>query len=495
MVVSISGNIGLTESPRQSGTATFEMVRERARSLAEKEFQPPAAKLPDFLNRLTYAEYQQIHYRLNKALWHAESSRVQVQFFHPGYLFREPVKVNIVEGGDIREFPFSPDQFDYGNLKLSEPVPPDLFFTGVCMLYPLNHPGREDEAAVFLGSSFFRLLGARQAFGASARGLAIDTGEPGGEEFPRFTDFWIEKPGVAANSLRLCALLESRRVCGAYEFVITPGEETVAEVRATLFFREPVTKVGLAALTSMFLYGENRTAYFPDFRGEVHDSDGLLLRAADQRWLWRPLVNPPKVHRLSDFPLASGFGLMQRDRDFDHYQDLGAKFETRPSLWVTPREGWPAGKVQLVEIPSPEEKNDNMVVYWVPDQKMAKGQELSFQYTLRACSSQLPGEPETLWRVKQTFVEPREKGRVRYLVDFTDGPRAKPGEPALTPQVELTPGKAENVVLMPNEPAGGWRAFFDWAPDGKEPGEARLWLRDGNRVASEVWVYRPPKPN
>ena len=38
-------------------------------------------------------------------------------------------------------------------------------------------------------------------YGLSARGLAINTAEPSGEEFPVFTHFWIERPGARANAI------------------------------------------------------------------------------------------------------------------------------------------------------------------------------------------------------------------------------------------------------------------------------------------------------
>ena len=66
-------------------------------------------------------------------------------------------------------------------------------------------------------------MGKGQVYGLSARGLAVDTAEPNGEEFPRFTEFWIEKPKRGATTLTINALLNSPRTTGAYKFVIQPG--------------------------------------------------------------------------------------------------------------------------------------------------------------------------------------------------------------------------------------------------------------------------------
>ena len=70
-------------------------------------------------------------------------------------------------------------------------------------------------------------------------------------------------------------------------------------------------------------------------------------------WIWRPLCNPAKL-RFNMFVDNNprGFGLLQRDRNFDHYQDDGVFYEKRPCLWVEPKGDWGEGSVQLVEIPT-----------------------------------------------------------------------------------------------------------------------------------------------
>lgn len=371
-------------------------------------------------------------------------------------------------------------------------MPDDLNFAGLKILYPLNATNKQDEVASFLGATYFRLIGAHQRYGASARGLAIDTAEPTGEEFPRFTDFWIEKPGLLDTSVRLYALLDSPSVTGAYRFVVQPGDISQIEVDASVFVRKDVTKLGIGALTSMFLEGENRTRYIPDFRPEVHDSDGLLLSTGPQDWIWRPLINPAKEHVISTFPAPSlkGFGLLQRDRQFDHYQDLTARYELRPSLWVEPRNNWGTGTVELVEIPSPVEYNDNVVAYWVPTNKPFKGQEFHWTYRISAGVTD-PSNPKLL-HVEATRITPEhDKTPPRFVIDFGgDAATALPPDAAIETAVHASHGAIRNVITEKNEVTGGWRTFFDLAEAGNKPVDLRLYLHEGKDILSETWVYR-----
>lgn len=469
------------------GSVVFENLRARARELArEAPGASEGAKLPPFVADLAYDQYLQIRVPDRGTVWHGEDVRFHVQFFHPGYLYREPVRVYILEEGERREIPFSPDFFDYSRLTLPEPVPEDLSFAGIRLLYPLHEVGHRDEIAVFLGMSYLRLLGARQVFGASLRGLAIDTAESTGEEFPRFSEFAVERPKGVADQIRVYALLESRRVTGAYSFLIRPGEVTEADVEASLFFREEVQKVGLAPLTSMFLFGENQSRNAPDFRPEVHDSDGLLVETKDGGRLWRPLTNPPKVHRVSRFTDPAGFGLLQRDRDFDHYQDLEARSELRPSLWVKPWGDWGKGRIELVEIPTEHEGNDNIVAYWVPEGKIPAQEEYPFRYTVSAFLGKPDLPPVNLWSVEATRVEPTPE-RIRFVLDFEGGTPVAADQVALG--VTASRGQIKYQGLQDNPRTGGLRAVFDHIPEGEEAIELRVELKRGDRVVSETWVY------
>ncbi|HBD39751.1 MAG TPA: glucan biosynthesis protein G, partial [Cupriavidus sp.] len=257
-------------------------------------------------------------------------------------------------------FRFDPSAFNYGSHRVDPAKLKGLGFAGFKLLYPLNQGKRKDELASFLGASYFRALGKDQWYGLSARGLAVDTALNSGEEFPRFVEYWIERPAANDKQLTIYALMDSRRVSGAYRFVIKPGNETVMEVKSRLFLRENVTKLGLAPLTSMYLFGENQPSQDTDYRPEVHDSDGLSVQLGTGEWIWRPLVNPKRL-LVTSFAATNpqGYGLMQRDRSFDNYQEIGAWYERRPSAWVEPKGNWGSGRVELVQIPTPDETNDN----------------------------------------------------------------------------------------------------------------------------------------
>jgi periplasmic glucans biosynthesis protein len=483
-------------APPAKPLVSFATVIERARVLATQDYRAEANRLPDILKHLPYQDYQSIRYRPERAPWHGEGLDFTLQFFHPGYLYQEPVIIHLVEAGQARDFDFSPDQFDYGRLRFSEPLSRDLRFAGLRVLYPVNSPRKQDEVATFIGATYFRVLGAHQCYGASMRGLAIDTAEPSGEEFPRFTEFWIEKPGPRSNCLQVFALLDSPSVAGAYRFVVRPGTRTAVEEEVSLFLRKATSKLGLAPLTSMFLAGENRTAYVPDFRPEVHDSDGLLLHLGDGQWLWRPLVNPQKRHRTSGFAGENllGFGLLQRDRDFRSYEDLAARYDLRPSLWVEPKGNWGTGAVELVEIPTPNEYHDNVVAYWVPAQKPALGQE--FRWGCKLSTFLTGPDRPALLAVWATRISPMHDRRpLRFVIDFTgDTPATLATNAALQAQVRASQGELQNPVVEKNDIAGGWRLSFDLAGQLGEETELSAVLVSGDQPVSETWVYRYQKP-
>ena len=300
----------------------FGVLREKAKTLAAQPYVAPSGKLPDALQKLTYDEYRRIRFHDQATWWRSEKLPFQLQFFHLGFYFHEPVTIHEVRDGRASAIPFAKEMFDYDRLPLGE-LPASLGFAGFRILYPLNKAS--DEIGAFLGASYFRLLCRGAHYGLSARGLALNTAEPGGEEFPRFKEFWVEKPARDARELTLYALLDSRSVAGAYRFAIKPGDETVVDVQAVVFPRTAVAVLGAAPLTSMFWYAENAQRPADDFRPEVHDSDGLLLHFSSGEWLWRPLTNPRalQVTSFSDQNLR-GFGLLQRDREFASYEDLEA---------------------------------------------------------------------------------------------------------------------------------------------------------------------------
>jgi len=354
---------------------------------------------------------------------------------------------------------------------------------------------------VFLGASYFRALGKGQVYGISARGLAVDTALGSGEEFPSFTDFWVERPAANASHLTIYALLDSRRVTGAYRFVVKPGTETIMDVGARVFLREQVTKIGLAPLTTMYYFGENQpNASGTDFRPEVHDSDGLSIQSGTGEWIWRPLINPKRL-LVSSFALSNpvGFGLQQRDRRFSHYEDLEAHYEKRPSVWVQPVGNWGAGRVELVQIPTPDETNDNIVAYWVPDALPPPQQPLAADYRLF-------WQMDNSVRPPQSWVVQTRRGHgyrkvpddsIDFVVDFEGPVFAKlPADAKVEPVVTGQNVETREAIAYPNPAINGYRMALRLKRiDDAKPIELRAFLRAGDGGAiSETWSYLLP-PN
>ena len=476
----------------------FEDVSQRARKLAASPQQASENKLPKEVQSLNYDQYRDIRYKADKAYWRDAKLPFELAFFHRGLYYDQPVRINEVVGSTVREIKFSPDLFDYGANKLDPEKLQGLGFAGFRVHYPLNTTKYKDEVLVFLGASYFRALGKGQLYGASGRGLAVDTGLISGEEFPRFSEFWIERPDANARQLVFYALLESRRMTGAYRFVLRPGTDTVMEVKARLFLRENVTKLGLAPLTSMFFFGENQRSQLEDFRPEVHDSDGLSIQSGTGEWLWRPLVNPKRL-LVSSFSLTNpvGFGMMQRDRNFDHYEDLESRYDRRPSVWIEPKGNWGAGRLELVQIPSPDETNDNIVSYWVPDSAPALQQPFDFEYRM-LWQKDIETRPPQSWVTQSrrgTGYLRTPDGTFRFVVDF-EGPALKKLPPdSKIDGVVWADANAEVIerTLERNEATGGWRVVIRLRRlDDAKVVELRCHLRGPNGTLSETWSYLVP---
>jgi glucans biosynthesis protein len=474
----------------------FEDVAGQAKQLAATAYKAPVKKIPKVLDELTYDQYRDIRFRPEKSLWRGQKLPFELAFFHQGMLFGHPVKIHEIINGIPREVQFDPASFDYGANKLDPKDLEGLGFAGFRLHYPINSTKYKDEVLVFLGASYFRALGKGQLYGLSARGLAIDTALNSGEEFPQFTAFWIRQPKQGDKSITIYALLDSRRATGAYEFVVTPGIDTVIDVKSRLYLREKVSKLALAPLTSMFLFGENQRSAKEDYRPEVHDSDGLSVQSGTGEWIWRPLVNPKRL-TVTSFALENpgGFGLMQRDRDFKRYEDLEARYELRPSVWIEPTAPWGKGRVELVQIPTPDETNDNIVAFWVPDVFPNPGEAYDFQYRL-SWQKESEKRPPLSW-VTQTrrghgYLRKPDESSISYTVDF-EGPvfEKLPEDAKVQAVVTVDPnGKLMETNTYRNPVTGGMRMTVRLRRiDENKPVELRGYLRSDNATLSETWSY------
>jgi glucans biosynthesis protein len=466
----------------------LEELRAKAQLLAARPFSPSTNHVSDALLNLSYVEYRNIQFDQSKALWGKEKLPFQIEFFHPGYVHRQTVVINEVNPSGVHQIPFSSQLFSYGANNLV--LPADLSFAGFRISHPLQEFG---EVASFLGASYFRMIGRGQVYGSSARGLAVNSTSLSAEEFPAFRQFWIHKPSPRDRDLIVLALLDSPSVTGAFKFSIRPGTATIATVNSSIFFRKGIKELGIAPLTSMFLHDENSHAPFGDFRPEVHDADGLLVHTGRGEWIWRPLETGQmmRVNAYQD-ENPKGFGLLQRDRNFEHYQDLIGKYHLRPSVWITPLTNWGQGSVELMQLPSKTEFSDNVVAFWVPANPPRAGDSLDLNYEIHWLTNNL----SELGRVRATRVgrvieePPKVPANLRFVLDF-EGASMEALSAQEQLQAEVHCGEGGKFVadtVLKNELNGTWRLVIEITEPTKAV-DLRAFLKHRGQPVTETWNY------
>ena len=474
-------------------------VIKRARELAAAPFDKTIARLPDGIETLDFDGWRDIRFRTDKAIFTQQGSPFRLQLFHLGHLFRRPVTINTIRDGIATPIPYTGALFDYGRAKLDKSLPVNTGFAGFRVHFPLNNPAVSDELASFIGASYFRFLGRGQSYGLSARSLAVETGGPK-EEFPFYREFWIETPGPRADRMTIYGLMDGVSVTGAFRFDLIPGEDSVMEVRCTMFPRRSGAKFGIAPLTSMYFLGNNDRRPNSDFRTELHDSDGLQIHTQSGEWLWRPLRNPVGAVAISSFidKGTRGFGLMQRDRKFSSYQDLDLNYQLRPSYWVEPIDSFPPGRVELVELPTGDETNDNIVASFVADEPIEQNKPISYEYRIVSGLNMARLSPNG--RTAYTFQAParalgsRETppdGSRRFLIDFSGGELAYFSQDTglVEPVVTISNGSVIRAFLMPNPHVKGVRAIVDVQTPIGQVGDIRVFLRANGRLLTETWTF------
>jgi glucans biosynthesis protein len=471
-----------------------------ARLLSKSPYRPPADTIPQSYKDLNYDRYRAIRFKKNLAVWAHDQLGYTAELFSAGYIYRTPVRVFAVEGGRAAELKYDPDLFTYGPEAGRPPDNTLPGFSGVRIHAPIDRPDVMDEFAVFQGASYFRSKATGQGYGMSARGLAVNTAQPPADEFPIFRSYWLIKPAPGASSVTIFALLDSVSVSGAYKFVISGGYNTVMNVECTLFPRTVMNYVGIAPLTSMFYQGPSGGFRADDARPRVHDSDGLSILNGKGEHIWRPLINPKRV-QFSVFAESNlkGFGLLQRERRAERYQDLDARYEQRPSVWVEPGDIWGEGSVDLVELPTQTEYFDNIVAFWHPKEPLQAGSEYTYRYRLTWC--QEPPLRQNTAIITQTLVgaSARQEGARLFFVDFAgtekfnlcddldDFCHDKNGNLELS----ASTGTFVNVALRRNRIAGGHRVSFEYQPaPGSSLADLRCLLAADGKPVSEVWLYR-----
>ena len=461
-------------------------VDEMAEELSRHPFLRPSYTPPTSLNNFGYDEYRDIRFRPERAAWASKNASIMsLQFFLASFIYKDAIDVFLVEDGQSQRMEASRDLFEFGLSDGKVPPTGDFAFSGFRVHGALNRPDVNDEIAAFNGASYFRALGRGHSYGLSARGLAINTVGKGPEEFPRFRAFWVEKPRADAL-LSFHALLDGPSTTGSYHFVLRPGPETLIDVQVSLFPRRSLEHVGLAPLTSMFLFDSRNRHNFRDFRLAVHDSNGLAIKTAGGEHLWRPLLNPNTVQTsFYEVDNPRGFGLVQRQRVFDQFQDLEARYEARPSAWVEPLGEWGSGTVELLELPIGAEWGDNIVAYWRPAQALPAFQRYNYGYRLHWCDD----FPPTVRRIINTFVG-ISAGMPLFMIDYEKADDEVENQAAI---VWSSKGTTSKPIVEKNRHTGGIRCFFSLDPQGQKLVDLRLTLGGhgpNTTLATEVWTYR-----
>ncbi len=513
--------LGLELGPPQA--FSWEGLISRAKALAARPYAPPPPIAPDILERIDYDAHGKIRFRPELALFSAEQrpdpakaaeigkGKFAATFFHLGRYFKKPQRIHVLEGAQAREIIYREDYFDMPKDSVAHKLPKGVGFAGFRFQEantgggaaptvgwkgkPL--PWQSNDWVAFLGASYFRAIGDEFQYGLSARGIMVDAAVSGkAEEFPDFTHVWLDR-GSGDTVIAYC-LLDGPSLAGAYRFAMTRGRGVVMDIDKRLFIRRDIERLGIAPLTSMFWYSETIKPTAVDWRPEVHDSDGLAIWTGTGERIWRPLNNPPRTiaSSFSD-ENPKGFGLLQRDRSFDNYLD-GVFYERRPSLWIEPRGSWGRGAVQLIEIPTDDEIHDNIVAAWIQAAPVRAGQDLSFAY--RAHWQADEPTPTPLGRCVATRLgnggqpgQPRPRGVRKFMLEFKGGPLADIPFGA-RPDAVLWASRGRFSYIfteaVPNDVPGHWRAQFDLTTEGVEPVEMRCFLRLGDKVLTESWLYQ-----
>ena len=471
----------------------FEDVVARAQQLATGPYQPPV-ETPSFMREMGYDQYRGIRHQAQHNLWRDAHSGFQVSPVMPGSVYACIVPINEVNGSNVRRLAFRKEHFTFDEPKLGQRIPDDLGYAGFELSYSLDRPAIGGEFLVFAGASYFRAIGKGGQWGLSVRGAAIDTGLASGEEFPDFIEFWLVRPRPRASRMTVYALLNSPRLTGAYEFLISPGASTRLDVRAVLFTRDRIEQLGIAPLTSMYVYGENTPRPRDAWRPEVHDSDGLLVHDGSGDWIWQPLLNPSKI-TIHSFSAGSEFGLLQRDRHFASYEDAETNYHRRPSAVVRLEQGFEAGRILLVQLPTKNEFMDNIVAFWSLPGAVDGGTKLDLKYRL---SFGGPTIAQTkLGQVVNTFVgrdvidASSMAGQYRFVVDFRGaGLDQLKADAPLVAAISAHEGTAIlEHQLKRVDATGFWRLSILARAAADNPLALRASLNMNGRQVTEVWSY------
>lgn len=467
----------------------FSRLMDYGRALARRPYAAANNDLPDVFQSLNAEQYAGIRAKPSALLFAEHGQGLAIEPLHRGFVFKDPVVIFAVEDGTVRRIAYDPALFDFGRIVPS-PSLPDLNYSGF-KLFGDPVDGKDREVATFQGATFFRALARGQTYGIQARAMALKVAEARGEEFPFFRAFWIERPVGGSSSIVVHALFDSESAAGVMRATIRPGDVTILDVETTLFARQAVDHYGIGAMSCTYLFGPGDRRGADDVRSAVFEASGLQILRGNGEWVWRSLRNPPTL-QISVFTDENprGFGMLQRERDFSLFQDDDARLERRPSLWIEPIGDWGQGALQLVEIPSDSDVNDNIITYWRPRNPVQPGAEVTFAYRQFWCWQ--PPERPPLATVMQTRIGRGSSARRRkFIVDFTGEMFADARTVMeMTPSLTTTAGTIVNVRILPYPERKVCRAIFELDPASETLCEMRLAFQAGGAPVSETWLYR-----
>lgn len=478
---------------QQAQVKTFDDLDSLAKQVSQQPHQPTPA-LPQSLAALTYEDYLKISYRHSRATWWGVDHPFAIETFHRGFVQKDRVELFVQESGRNRWIPFSPNDFNYNIPGFNPDFAAETAESGhagikIAARFP---DGNSQEVLTFLGSSYFRARSQFAVYGSSARGLSVDIAMNKDEEFPQFRSFWVIEPEQEDKTLTILALMDSPSVAGAYQFVLKPGAAaTDMSVKSRLHFRKTVEKLGIAPLTSMWMWGDGLEGPTKDMRPSVHDSDGLLIDSGDRGWIWRAFARQayPSVARM-DVGKVNGFGVLQRNTAFYHFDDHNALYHRRPSVFVRPKSGWEHGTIELLELPGAHEGIDNIGAYWIPNQMPAAGDSLDFEYDLSFFGGSHPDQTDV--GQATAFELDRTKSGIEMEIRFHGGPLEDIEPDAeIDFQVQTVRGEIDKPTAKKTE-TGDWLVQVKLKPTEDAPMELQLGLMHQGEQITETFVYLCP---
>ncbi len=464
-----------------------------ARRRADAPYKAPEKRVDEALANLTHDQYRSaIVYKEDQALWRNDDGPFWLEPYHTaGSIYAFPVELFSVEAGRAIKIPYVAQAFEFNAPAKQPATPAQSDFAGFHALTPFDRQVGFKDFLSFLGATNFRAVAPGQVPGVTARALAINTGQTGGEDFPLFRSFWIERPKPVDLSLVVHGLLDSVSAVGRFKFTATPGQETSIVVEAVIYPRRLIPYAGIAPIASRFFFGPGILPKRRDYRPRVHDLEALCIVNGAGEQIWRPLLNPERL-QFSVFldKNPKGFGLIQKERSFAAYQDMDAQFERRPSLWIEPLGDWGEGSIDLIELPAPEEINENIVCFWRPKDGLGPGIGHRFRYRMH-WGWTLPAESKKA-TVRQTRVGETKTGDAAFIVDFANVDSCEGCNPAsLSWNVAASAGEVRNIRQpAPGPVAGSLRLRFDYAPAGSDPADLRAQLVSDGKTVSETWIFR-----